>query len=142
MGVPRGGLRAGWNFWAVGRSTSGSAEPGEAGCGLRDPGGSAAFPPGERVFWGLGRAGCRCAAGQPRPAGRDRPALLDAGGEAGEILSDAPELGLDHRPHRRGQFDPRPGEQGLDQHQQDGAEAICRGEGCGVVHVLTLLQMT
>jgi hypothetical protein len=66
-------------------------------------------------------------------------ALLDAGGEAGEILADAPELGLDHRQHRRGEFDPGLGEKGLDQHHQKFGEAICRGEGGGVVHVITLI---
>jgi hypothetical protein len=66
-------------------------------------------------------------------------ALGDRLGEAGEILADAPELGLDHRDHRRREFDPGLGDKGLDHHQQEGAEAICRGKGRGVFHTLTLV---
>jgi hypothetical protein len=78
-------------------------------------------------------------AGPALPAARGWLALLDAGGEAGEILADAPELGLDHRHHRGGEFDPGPGEKGLDQHQQNLAEPVCRGKGGGVVHVIKLV---
>jgi hypothetical protein len=73
-------------------------------------------------------------------AGRDLP-FFDAGGEAGEILADTQDPGLDHRDHRGRQFDPGLGNQGLDQQQQQLAEAVCyRGKGGSVVHTLFLPQ--
>jgi len=68
------------------------------------------------------------------PAGRERFAVLDAGGEAGEIFAHAAELRLDHRQQRRRESSPGLGDDGLDQHQQEGVEPICRGEGGGVFH--------
>jgi hypothetical protein len=68
--------------------------------------------------------------------------LFDAGGEAGEILADAQDPGLDHRDHRGRQFDPGLGDQGLDQQQQQLAEAVrYRGKGGSVVHTPFLLPM-
>jgi hypothetical protein len=68
--------------------------------------------------------------------------LFDAGGEAGEILADAQDPGLDHRDHRGRQFDPGLGNQGLDQQQQQLAEAVCyRGKGGSVVHTIKLVWM-
>lgn len=138
MSVPRQALDRGRKWRATGLSR---AHWGAVVCGQLGPGRAAAFPLGELGFWGLGPAGGRCAACPAIPAGRDWLTLLDAGGETGEVLSDAAELGLDHRHDRLGEFYPGLGDDGLDQHQHKDAEPICRGEGGGVFHTLKLVWM-
>jgi hypothetical protein len=66
-------------------------------------------------------------------AGRQGFPFFDGGGEAGEIVADAPQMGLDPCDHRGRQLHPRLGGMGdneLEQHQQKFAEPFCRrGEG-------------
>jgi hypothetical protein len=157
MGVPRRVLRSG-RFLSGGRSAwpvrgmdAGLSQPGQRpwcrppphfGRSCRCPAGPlAGIVPG-------GTPGARVSAG---PAGSCESlaccrrwsefAFADLCCEEGEGFADAFQLVLDLLEQPGGEAHPGPGSDGHDQRQNNGAEAVCRGQGGGVVHANKLVRV-